>query len=362
MLNNLISPVFRNVDWLQGRTIYYVLSGSRAYGLNRPDSDYDFRGVCIPPQEYRNGFLKFFNQAECREPDSTIYDIRKFFSLAADSNPNICEMLWVEDEDIIISNEFGKQLRDIRSQFLSRKVLYTFRGYAISQLKRLKTHRKWLLDPPMTKPTRQDFGLKEYRETSKEQMDIYFSLIKSKIDSWEIDFGDSPESLKIMIQEQIYKYLTDLQIGSNEKFLIAGNLVGIDENVMKVLLKEKEYQDALSNYQKYNNWKETRNPKRAELEKKFGFDSKFAVHLYRLMTMCQEILETGKVIVRRPDAKELLDVLNGKLTYDELIDWADNKDRELASIAGKSILPNKPDRITLDQICQNMIERFENGK
>ncbi len=31
--------------------IYRVVAGSRAYGLDTPESDTDTRGVCIPPAE-----------------------------------------------------------------------------------------------------------------------------------------------------------------------------------------------------------------------------------------------------------------------------------------------------------------------
>ncbi len=33
---------------------------------------------------------------------------------------------------------------------------YTFSGYAVAQLKRIKTHRRWLIHPPTHKPTRQE--------------------------------------------------------------------------------------------------------------------------------------------------------------------------------------------------------------
>jgi len=41
------------------------------------------------------------------------------------------------------------------------------------------------------------------------------------------------------------------------------------------------------------------------LEAKFGFDTKHAMHLIRLLRMAREILETGVVHVKRPDAEEL---------------------------------------------------------
>lgn len=41
---------------VEQRIIFVGLAGSRAYGLNRLDSDYDYRGVLIAPKRYYLGF------------------------------------------------------------------------------------------------------------------------------------------------------------------------------------------------------------------------------------------------------------------------------------------------------------------
>lgn len=46
---------------LKDRTILLAKSGSRAYGMHRPDSDVDLQGIVIPPKEY---FLGFANRIE----------------------------------------------------------------------------------------------------------------------------------------------------------------------------------------------------------------------------------------------------------------------------------------------------------
>src|SRR5271170_2373841 len=82
-----------NLTWLPERTIYMTVHGSRAYGTNLPTSDTDIRGVCIAPKEFYLGFLSDFEQAVQEPPldDLTVYDIRKFLSLAVESNPNVIE-------------------------------------------------------------------------------------------------------------------------------------------------------------------------------------------------------------------------------------------------------------------------------
>jgi predicted nucleotidyltransferase len=83
-----------HLGWMADRTVLLVRHGSNAYGTNTASSDEDFKGVAIPTKEYFFG-SKRFEQAELKapDPDAVIYDIRKFFSLAADCNPNPLKLL-----------------------------------------------------------------------------------------------------------------------------------------------------------------------------------------------------------------------------------------------------------------------------
>ena len=66
-----------------------------------------------------------------------------------------------------------------------------------------------------------------------------------------------------------------------------------------------------------------------ELEEQFGYDTKHAMHLVRLLRMGAEILSTGQVNVLRSDATELLEIRNGKWSYDELLEYATSMDNEI---------------------------------
>ena len=158
---NMASPIqySGNLTWLVPRTILHVRSGSHSYGTNIATSDEDFKGVCVPPSSVLHGFLANFEQAVSTAPvDQVIYDIRKFMRLAADGNPGLLEMLWTADEDRLVCTDAGRRLVDARSLFLSKKVKHTFCGYSASQLKRIRTHRRWLLTPPTHKPTAASSG------------------------------------------------------------------------------------------------------------------------------------------------------------------------------------------------------------
>lgn len=64
---------------------------------------------------------------------------------------------------------------------------------------------------------------------------------------------------------------------------------------------------------------------RVELIDLYGYDTKLSAHCLRLLRSGTEFLETGYLTVNRPDAKELLNVKNGKYTYDDFVQWDDNK-------------------------------------
>lgn len=313
-----------NLDWLPGSTILLTLHGSHAYGLATETSDMDIKGIAIPPPDYFLGFLKRFDQAESKNPDLTVYDIRKFFQLAADCNPNIIEILWTDENDLIHCDQFGRHVRHFRDHFLSKKARHTFSGYAVAQLKRIKTHRKWLLNPVEKKPERKDFDLPESSLLSADEMGAMEAIESREAVEWRKRFVDA----------------------------------GFSDNVMAAYQKERSYRNALREWQQYQNWKANRNPARAELEAKFGFDAKHAMHLVRLMRMCREILAEGRVVVKRPDRDELLAIRNGAWDYDKIVGWAEEQDAEFAELAEKSPLRHSPDRVYLDGLLQCIVKDF----
>ena len=79
------------------------------------------------------------------------------------------------------------------------------------------------------------------------------------------------------------------------------------------------------------------------------------MHLVRLMRMCREILETGKVIVKRPDAEELLAIRHGAWSYEQLRDWAKSEDVALEEVAKQSKLPRAPNVEAIDKLCIDII-------
>jgi len=167
-----------------------------------------------------------------------------------------------------------------------------------------------LLNPPSRQPTRIEFGLPEHSVISKEYRKAIISI-------------------------------------PNEY---------IQEGLKEIVNKEKLFQHAMTNWIAYKRWENERNPIRKELERKFGYDTKSAMHLARLCKMAKEILIEKKVHVFRPDREELKAIRNGAWSFDQLLEFAENIDAELDVLYEKSDLRSKPDLKGISRLYKEICE------
>jgi uncharacterized protein len=358
VLKDAFANLNNDIAWVIPHTIFLTIHGSIAYGLNTPESDVDVRGVCTMPKEYLLGFNKHFNEYIGSETDCTIFNIKKFFALASQGNPNVLELLFVEPSEHLIVTESGRTLLDHRDKFLSKQLKERYIGFAKSQAHKIKNHKKWLLFPMLSCPTRAEMGLPVKPLIEKNQFDVVKSLIAKKLESWNPDFEPFTDSQKIYLQGKVSDILTEMQITSDDKWLAAARTIGLDDNLIAIIKKEKEYENKVSDWNSYQIWKKNRNPKRAILEAKHGYDLKHATQLVRLLRLGKEILETGKCQVKRiDDREELMEIKTGLWSFDKFISYADQIELEVKEAYKKSTLPNQPDIKFLDQLCIGLIEK-----
>lgn len=360
-MKKIIDSIYENINpdlsWLKDNTIFLVKAGSHAYGTNIESSDNDYRGIAIPPKEYLFGFLKTFEQMIKKEPDVTIFNIQKIIKLCAECNPNAIEILFTDPSDYISINELGEELINNRELFISRLAKERFLGYAMSQWHRIQSHRDWILHPADTLPLRKDFGLQEHPVIPKEQLEAVQSSITKQLDRWNPDFEPFSEAQKIWLERNLGELLAELQITSDKQWECAARKFGCAENFIEILDQERRYTGAKKRYDQYQEWKLSRNKIRFDLEEKYHYDTKNALHMIRLSRMCIEILETGNVIVRRNDAKELLDIRNGKYSHDEISKIFNDLKIKMKLAYDSSILRKEPDRNKIDQLCIRLIEK-----
>lgn len=172
--------------------------------------------------------------------------------------------------------------------FLSTRIVHTFAGYAYSQLQRIKGHKRWIDNPP-SKPNPYEYGMVD----------------------------------------------TD-----------RGGQTWTDSN------KYNAYQSLLADYQAYETWKKERNPKRQELEVRYGYDTKHAMHLYRLFYEAEELLTTGRLeLPLKEDVRDfLVGVRQGKIPYDNVVSFAEGIHDSLKALESFAILPKQPNHKELEKL------------
>jgi len=293
--------------------LYETVHGSRAYGLAQEGSDTDLKGVVVGPSRWYFGFRGGPEQVELHA-DHVRYELRKLLRLVAKANPTVLEILFTEPEDHRVMTPWGERLLAERERFLTRRVAGSFGGYAMQQLRRIETHRRWLLHPPKARPSREAFGLPERKPIPRDQLGAIETLIER---------GEAP---------------------------------ALSESFLEVLAREKRYRSAKKEWDQFCHWKKARNPERAALEAEHGYDTKHAMHLIRLQRMAVEILESGEVIVRRPDRDSLMAIRRGALSYDALIEEARENGDRIRAAAERSALPDDPDEEAIEALGIAIIE------
>lgn len=368
---------------VEERTIFLTGVGSRAYGIHRPDSDYDQAGVMIPPAKYFFGLDKFEQFRDFppedtavsdKGQDKVIYDIRKAVSLIADNNPNMLDLLFTPERCIITLEKEWETFIENRDLFISKKCRHTYSGYAFAQLKRIETHRKFLLNPPKVEPKRESFGLPAVSmfPTAQLKAIVYAVMGDFLIEEEKENFLDELDNVySCYVMPIINRYIKPnllslameyLQVGikSQANTLRALGPTYIKEEYLDMATRELQFYQADSEWRQYKSWQKSRNKARAELEVKFGYDTKHAAHLVRLIRMCNEILETGKVNVDRTgiDAEELIAIRAGSWEFDRLEEYAKKMDDRAGELYKTSSIKRSPDINHIKLLCESVCEEY----
>jgi predicted nucleotidyltransferase len=326
-------------EMVRDNLIVKHFAGSMAYGTNLPTSDTDIRGIFLADSlYYRSPWLNVEEYTAPQDEDTKYYELSKFMKLLSDQNPNIVESLWVHPSDIIRSTPAYELLRGNRDKLLSSKVAFTYSGYAHEQLKRIKGHSRWLNNPkPVKAPSEiefislvQDFTPEKVLKYGRKEMEM------DRLDHRLVPYGGNLFGMYRMRGSSLFDDNGEIVSYSHED--------RPNEMPLRIIkLNLEEFERAKTDHTNYWNWKNNRNKGRSELEEKFGYDTKHAMHLIRLLRTGYEILDTGQIHVKRPDAAELLEIRSGKYTYDELLSYAELLENEIKKRYKTTGLPKSVD-------------------
>lgn len=325
ILNTPEYEFLKTNEHLGDNIIMLALGGSHAYGTNTPSSDLDIRGIAIEKPENLIGYQNF-EQVINEATDTTIYAFNKIIHLLTDANPNVIEILGLEEDQYLYLSPLGKELIKNRELFLSQKVFYTFGGYAKANLKRLENA----------------LARDNYPEERK-NLHIAQSL-ESAIDDFnnKHEHTVNPCFAKVVDGKLLYDlHLTDFPSEDLE-----------------------ELYSTISNTTR--NYKELKNRNR---KKDDAHLNKHAMHLVRLLLMCIELLETGVIKTKRTDDHELLMAIrNGEYMGEDgnmlpkfyvLVDQLEAR-RQAAMLVTK--LPKKPDMKGIEKFVMEVNRKIINGE
>lgn len=302
-------------------------AGSHAYGTSLPTSDVDFRGVFVADEiNIRTPFYRIKEVDDASEEDTKLYELFQFMKLSLDCNPNVIETLWVDESDITFSTPAYELLRANAGRLLSSKIAFTTSGYALSQLKRIKGHNKWINNPqPEQRPQMVDYVTLVHNFTPDRMFKI--NLREYAEGHRLVPFSGDTFGLYQAAGYSPYNSATGALNTDYE-----GDSHELGTPLFLVKFNRSVYVSAKETWENYWDWKKNRNAKRSVLEEQFGYDTKHAMHLVRLLRMGAEALETGKLVVKRPDAAELLAIRAGAWSYEEIVEYAEHMDNQVRSV------------------------------
>lgn len=290
--------------------ILEIVSGSHLYGTAVETSDKDYVGIFLPPIEYLLGFkkveeadLSVKSKAEDgkntqKAIDRKLYEFRKFVQLASENNPNILEILFVNDKNIIFKTEIGQKLLNIKYLFPYKGLKHKFLGYAFAQKHKMIIKK-----------------------------DCYFDLLNALV---YLKKFDKKKYLLEVVKENKCPYFIKLRKSkANVNFVSIGDVNFSPSLYVKKVIKSLEQRIA-----KVGN--------RKGLLDKYGFDVKFASHLVRLMFEGIELLKTGQLRFPLKEATLLKEIREGKWTPEKVLSFSEELETEIEGLAESSKLPSKP--------------------
>jgi len=362
---------------IEERTFCLAITGSQAYGLATEDSDTDYKGIFVATKPYYLGFktieqkdsgwqdtndpgLEDSVYAKLNNPkDMVVYELRKFLKLSIENNPNILEMLYFDSKLYLKRSLLFDEIVKHRDLILSKKVKYSLSGYAYNQLRRVETHRKWLLDPPTQPPKLEDFGLTDDSVLTKTELNAFieflYIIIKDKIE-WEIE----SEEMKALLNEIDFKGVLTHHPLIEELLPEVQKLTRSSNDFISLLHKTQLFRKEKKNWDAYQSWLKNRNKKRAELELKCGYDAKHASHAVRLLTMGLEALKYKTLFPTRTgiDANVLLNIKQGNMPYEDVMVICHTMFADLDSMYKESTLRHSPDVNAINELCIELVQKF----
>lgn len=352
--------------------IFETIAGSHAYGTATPESDRDIRGVFVQPLEdaLKYGFVE---QVSDEKNDITFYELGRFMQLMSANNPNILELLAMPEDCVLHCDEMFHGLMSARHKFLTKRVKYTFAGYAIEQIRKARGYNKKMNweEKEMTRKTVLDFcyilergnsiSFKKWLASKKHfEIGVEVNYTQEMFGLANIDHAHDIYAIYFLGKKAI------AGIVSNEETANDVQLTSIPKGILPsayLTFNKDGYSSHCSKYKEYQTWLKERNVNRFKMNKAHGknYDSKNMMHTYRLLSMAHELAK-GELRVRRTEEEreKLMKIRLGEYEYEDLLKEAEAMIAGLDPAFEVSTLPEKVNTEFVNDILLRMRKHYYN--
>jgi predicted nucleotidyltransferase len=376
------------------KPLLIVIRGSQAYGTATPTSDTDYAGVYIQTESdiYGTAYKEQINDSK---NDTVFYEIKRFLQLTASNNPTILELLNTPEDCIIYKDPIFDLILERKDEFISKVCANSFGGYAIQQIKKArgqdkkqnwekeKITRKDVLDFCYVIEGGKTIPWKEWNAEGRfEEKFIGAVNVPNARDVYALYYDTEAH---LCFSEQVPEgarniYLetrreSGLPMGFGYKGLVkSGHGASVAESnqlrlssipkgetpICNIIYNKDGYTMHCKDYNSYQEWLANRNEQRWVDVESHGqkIDGKNMMHCKRLLEMSIEIGRGEGIIVRRPNAQDLLAIRRGEVDLKTLIDESEKMISELDSVFANSNLPDSVDPDLVHNLLVEIRRKF----
>lgn len=319
-------------EHLGNNIILLGLGGSHAYGMDKPSSDLDVRGIALNSKpEILLG--RDFEQIVETNTDTTVYSFNKMITLLTSNNPNTIEILGLKPGHYLYLSNIGRELLNNRKMFLSKLCIHSFAGYSSSQLRRMENKAARLVGQ------------------AENEAYILKSIQNAKYDFKNRYYPYDDNYVNLYIDKAVQKgYDSEIFMDINLNHYPLRDYAGM-WNEMKAIV---------SSYNKIGK----RNEK-AISHDKLG---KHMAHLLRLYMMCIDILTKEEIITYKTDEHDLLmSIRNGEFLDNNrqptsaFYDLLNEYEKKFDDAKKNTSLPDVPNYKRIDEFKIYINERIVRG-
>lgn len=368
--------------------LFLVIRGSHAYGTNIETSDTDYSGVFCQSLDDILG-NKYIEQINDEKNDTVIYEVRRFLELLEKNNPTVLELLNTPEDCIIYKDSVFDLILENQEKFITKICANSFGGYARMQIQKAKGQNKkqnWEKD----KVTRKDVldfvyviegeksipwkvwnsdGEREFEEkfigvvnvpNARDIYAVYYDGLARNMFSESI--SESTRNTLIRFQKESgrpmgfgYKGLVKSNEGissSESNSLRLSSIPKGETPICNIIYNKDAYTQHCNDWKSYQTWLEKRNESRWVDVQSHGqkIDGKNMMHCMRLIQMSREIAEGKGIIVRRPNAEELISIRKGEVDLQSLINNVEHEIKKMDDLFSCSNLPESVDKKFVSEI------------